>query len=152
MAEGLKVPKNLELYINIVYQYNNNIIKQILNFYMSNKRYLRYIYDMRYCLKSKVDKVLEEVNLNSQDIQYMSRIDEKSFIEVNYKILGKEKYDFKPVIKCISFYLPPSSSCQYCKKKRMENDMIYCEEKKKWYNKTGCKTCKIFSSIDEIIT
>lgn len=144
----MNAPQDVTFYLNIQWQktgFIDFIIQQFL--FISSKKYYKYAFDNRYILKQKIDDIInEEVNKNG--LEFVNRIDHKDMIEIVYK--QNEDFKFKSFIKNVSFFLPPNT-CMYCKKKEEKNGFIFCNEKKKHYQ-TPIKTCKIFRSINELIT
>jgi hypothetical protein len=140
-------PKNIEFYINIFYKNEGDNLIQTFQF-VSKKRNFKYAFDKRFCLKNKIDKLINDENKTCDIIYFINRIDYDDRIVLIYKI--NNFCEFKNVIKNISFYLPPNN-CLYCEYNKMDGDFIFCNEKKKHYQ-TPIKTCKIFKSIEEIIT
>jgi hypothetical protein len=140
-------PKNIEFYVNIFYQSENNILIQTFQF-VSQKKNFKYVFDKRYCLKEKIDKLLINENKSGDEIYFINRTDYEDKIILFYRI--KQIYNFENYIKNLSFYLPPNN-CLYCQHNKRDGDFIFCNEKKKHYQ-IPIKTCKIFKSIEEIIT
>ena len=143
----IKVARKVEFLLTLKTEEKDNIIYQTYEFWTNNKKYLKYAYDKRYCLRSKLEKIYESHLLNN----FISREEYESKIIFKYEKDG----DFTPqpskIINC-EFYLPPFNGCKYCRKCRDEGNFLYCEEKKKHYDSTGIKNCQVFQSVDEIIT
>ncbi|MDR0676979.1 MAG: hypothetical protein LBF97_08100 [Elusimicrobiota bacterium] len=141
------IPRNIEFYINIFYEYEENNIKQVFQF-ISQKKNFKYVFDKRYCLKEKVDRLLNNENKTCNEIEFVRRIDYDDKIELIYN--SDCCYKFKGCIKNLSFYLPPNN-CLYCEHNKKDGDFIFCDEKKKHYQ-VPIKTCKIFRAKIEVIT
>lgn len=143
----VKIARRISFLVTLKTESTKDQIIQTYEFWTTNKKYLRYAYDKRYNLKSKLEKIYEENLLNN----FLAREEGESRIVFRYKKDG----NFKPVpaktYNC-EFYMPPFNGCKYCRKCKVEGDFIYCEEKKKHYELSGIKNCQVFQSIDEIIT
>lgn len=136
----IKIAKKIPFLLNI--KANKN--EQIFEFNTTNKKYLHYAYDQRYCLKRKIERA---INQYLQSYLVKERIEDSNKIIIVYE----KEITFSPVIVNCEFYLPPYNGCLYCTKCKKENDFLYCEEKKKHYSLTGIKSCPIFQSIEELI-
>ena len=143
----IKVAKKVEFLVTLKTEIKNDIIIQTYEFWTNNKKYLRYAYDKRYCLKSKLEKLYEANLLDN----FISR--EESETKIVFKYIKPENYVCEPskIINC-EFYLPPFNGCKYCRKCEDKGNFLYCNEKKKHYDLAGIKNCQVFQSIDEIIT
>lgn len=149
MARKAKLPEIKNFHINISYAYKNNVMIQTFDFVVDNKKVLRYAYDKRYNLKKRIDEVIRKESNSLKDAKFINRIDTDTGITIYYEIVGGEM-DHRNVIKNVSFYLPPNAGCQYCKNYEKHDDASYCSEKKKFIRPV--KSCKIFQSLEEIIT
>lgn len=145
----LKVAKKIPFFVNITYNLKKEIIEQTFSFRTTNKKYLRYAYDQRYCLRRKIEKLIDSNFLNSN--YYIGRFEHEDKIVITY---NNEFNDFDSSSKIINceFYLPPFNGCLYCSKCKTEGNFLYCEEKKKHYASNGIKNCPVFQSIEEVIT
>jgi hypothetical protein len=140
----IKIARQIDFYVNIKYKKNGDELHQIFEFNVTNKKYLTYAYDARYLLKRKIEKLIRDEFVEN----FVERIDEKEYIEVIYKT---EKIK-KPKIVNLNFYLPPFNGCKYCEKCEKQGNFLYCKEKNKHYDLAGIRNCKVFKSIEEIIT
>ena len=140
----IKIARQIDFYVNIKYKKNGDELHQIFEFNVTNKKYLTYAYDSRYLLKRKIEKLIRDEFVEN----FVERIDEKEYIEVIYKT---EKIK-KPKIVNLNFYLPPFNGCKYCEKCEKQGNFLYCKEKNKHYDLAGIRNCKVFKSIEEIIT
>lgn len=145
----LKIAKKIPFFINITYKLNGETIEQIFSFKTTNKKYLKYAYDQRYCLKRKVERLIDSYVLS--DNSYLGRDEYEDKIVLLYSNDFGSFDSSSKIINC-EFYLPPFNGCLYCKKCKTEGDFLYCEEKKKHYDSKGIKNCPVFQSIEEIIT
>ena len=55
----IKVARKVEFLLTLKTEEKDNIIYQTYEFWTNNKKYLKYAYDKRYCLRSKLEKVYE---------------------------------------------------------------------------------------------
>jgi hypothetical protein len=140
----IKIAKQIDFYVNIKYKKDGDKLHQIFEFNVTNKKYLAYAYDSRYLLKRKIDKLIKDEFVEN----FIERIDEKEYIEVIYET-EKTK---RPKIVNLNFYLPPFNGCKYCEKCEKQGNFLYCIEKNKHYDLAGIKNCKVFKSVEEIIT
>lgn len=125
-------------------------IVQTFQFWTSNKKYLKYAYDQRFCLRRKLEKLYEKELVKG--FQFLSREESEN------KIVFRYDYDasgfFREPAKTFNceFYLPPYNGCAFCLKAKAEGDFFFCEAKKKHYENLGIKSCPVFQSIEEIIS
>lgn len=140
----IKLAKQINFYINIKYKTIDENLHQIFEFSTTNKKYLAYVYDSRYLLKQKIEALIKKEFQEN----FVDRIDDKTYIEIIYKTNKKPK----PRIVNLSFYLPPFNGCKYCTKCKKQGNFLYCKEKNKHYDSNGIRNCKVFKSIEEILT
>lgn len=143
----IKIAKRIDFLVTLKTEERGDEIVQTYEFWTHNKRYLKFAYDQRYCLKRKLEKIYEENLLDN----FLAREEGEARIVFRYK----KTEDFKAVpaktFNC-EFYMPPFNGCKYCMKCKTEGDFVYCEEKQKHYDSGGIKNCQVFQSIDEILT
>lgn len=142
----IKAAKRVPFLLNITYSVKKEVIEQKFSFMAENKRHLQYAYDQRYCLKRKIEKVVNE-NLLSRK-SFLSREENEDSIVIIYR--NGFRLEKKPQIVNCEFYLPPYKGCLYCEKCENRGDFLYCTEKKKHYDLAGIKNCQVFSSIEDI--
>lgn len=140
----IKIAKQINFYVNIKYKFAGEELHQIFEFSTTNKKYLTYAYDSRYLLKRKIEKLIKDEFQEN----FIDRIDEKDYIEMVYKTQKRPR----PRIVNLSFYLPPFNGCKYCTKAEKQGNFLYCSEKNKHYDSNGIRNCKVFKSIEEILT
>lgn len=145
----LKVAKKIPFLVSITYNIKKGIIEQMFSFKTTNKKYLKYVYDQRYCLKRKIEKLIDSNFLSSN--YYLGRVEHEDKIIILYNNCFDGFDDSSKIINC-EFYLPPFNGCLYCEKCKTEGNFLYCKEKKKHYDSKGVKNCPVFQSIEEIIT
>lgn len=145
----IKVAKRVPFFVNISYKLNGDTIEQIFSFRTTNKKYLKYAYDQRYCLKLKIERLIDNSLLS--DCSFIGRIESEEKIIMQYRNDFGSFDNSARIVNC-EFYLPPFNGCLYCNKCKEEGDFLYCETKKKHYDSQGIKNCPVFQSIEEIIT
>ena len=145
----LKVAKKIPFFININYDLNGTTINQNFNFQTTNKKYLNYAYDQRFCLKRKIENLIDKELLSNTS--YLGRIEDENKITIMYRNDFGEFDSSSKIVNC-EFYLPPFNGCQYCSNCEKQGNFLYCKLKKKHYDSEGIKSCPVFSSIDEILT
>lgn len=150
MNKQLKVAKKIEFMVNETYSVcPDGSVEQCFQFETVNKKYLPYAFDDRYVLKRKLDQLFKEDALRCGFERKVDHSDKVVFIFGP----GHEPLDGrKPRIVNMSFYLPPYNGCRFCRKAVRDGDVIYCPEKDKKYDSAGVKSCKVFSSIEEVLT
>ena len=145
----VKVARKIPFLVNITYNLNGEIVEQNFLFKTTNKKFLKYAYDKRFCLKRKIDKLIDKELLSN--LSFLGREDGEDKITIKYRNDFGEFDSSSKIINC-EFYLPPFNGCKYCSKAEIQGDFLYCEEKKKHYELNGIKTCPVFQSINEIIS
>lgn len=141
----VKEAKNIEVLVNISYAEENNELVQTFSFFVSNKRYLTYLFDARFLFKQKIEKLIEELLLEG----YKRRADMEGEIKLYYDIQPKPQ----PIIRKICAYVPPNCGCAYCSKAVKEGEFVFCPEKNKHYHKSeGIGRCPVFRCKEEILT
>lgn len=148
----MRIPENVEFFLNIEYIFEEKRIKQIFMF-IAEKKYFKYVYDDRYNLKENIDKVIAKESLNlSAGVSFKYRFDEETYIAVIYDRLNDEIAPdaLSSTLRNVSFYLPPNN-CMFCEAKREERSQIFCLKKGKHYTEP-VENCKLFKSLREIIT
>lgn len=144
----IKVARKVEFLVSINYKEINGLTAQVYTFWTNNKKNLRYAYDSRYLLKRKIDKLIEDNLLNN----FKSREENENNIIIYYDLDFKKLKNKSSKTFNLEFYLPPFCGCKYCTKAEFKDGFTYCKEKKKHYNLDGIKNCKVFKSIDEVLT
>ena len=144
-----KVARKIPFFINITYNHKGETVEQVFSFKTTNKKYLRYAYDQRFCLKRKVDKLLDDRLLSSNS--FIGRTDHEDKIVMEYRNDFGEFDSSAKIVNC-EFYLPPFNGCQFCMNCEEQGNFLYCTLKKKHYDSAGIKSCPVFKSVDEIIT
>lgn len=147
--EKIKVAKKIPFLVSINYKLKEETIEQIFSFNTTNKKYLKYAYDQRFCLKNKIEKTIED-NLLSRN-SFLGREEEESKITMIYRNDFGVFDNSSKIINC-EFYLPPFNGCKYCANCEIQNNFLFCKKKKKHYEINGIKTCPVFNSINEIIS
>lgn len=145
MNNKIKVARKIDFLVSINYSIENNLLKQEFRFWTNNKKNLKYAYDKRFLLKPKLDKLVLDSLLND----FKTREDNEDNITIYYKDASKVPANR---IVNMEFYLPPYNGCKYCTKAEINGNFVYCKEKKKHYVDGGVKNCKVFKSIDEVLT
>lgn len=150
----MKVVKSItsiDFNIQIKFTVSENIIIQ--TFIFLPKKYLRYLYDTRYILNSKIEELIAKCLLsNFENIDFVDRVDDEKFIEMRYIFNGEIDFEIvKPFFATIHFTLPPNLGCEYCIKAEAKGDYIYCPEKNKTYLQP-IKRCAVFKQAERIIT
>jgi hypothetical protein len=141
----IKVAREIEFIVNITYKTLEDKIEQTYSFNVLNKKYLSYAFDYRFTLKRKLDKLYQDKLLNN----FLKRIDCPDKVIFYYSLQAVPK----PEMVNETFYLPPFNGCLYCKKASFEdNEFVFCKEKNKHMAYPGVKSCKIFNSIEEVLT
>jgi len=146
---NIKTAKRIPFLVNITYKFDSAIIEQTFSFQTTNKKYLKYAYDQRYCLMRKIEKLIEKELLSN--LSYIGRVEDEDKIKILYRN-DFGKFDAASKIVNCEFYLPPFNGCKYCTKCETQGDFLYCKEKKKHYDYNGIKNCPVFNSVNEIIT
>ena len=149
MATKLKVAKKIPFFVSITYNLKETKIEQTFSFRTTNKKYLRYAYDQRFCLMRKLEKLIEKELLSNNSFQ--ERLEYEDKIVMTYTNDFGHFDSSAKIVNC-EFYLPPFNGCLYCNKCEERGDFLYCKEKEKHYDSKGIKSCPVFQSIDEIIT
>ena len=145
----LKVARKIPFFVNMTYNLKEKIVEQVFSFKTTNKKYLRYAYDQRFCLMRKIEKLIDKELLSGTS--YLKRDEYEDKIVMTYRNdFGKFDSSSK-IINC-EFYLPPFNGCQYCANCEKQDNFLYCTLKKKHYDSAGIKSCPVFKSIDEILT
>ena len=62
---NIKTAKRIPFLVNITYKFDSAIIEQAFSFQTTNKKYLKYAYDQRYCLMRKIEKLIEKELLSN---------------------------------------------------------------------------------------
>lgn len=149
MAVKLKVAKKIPFFVSITYNLKEEVVEQVFSFKTTSKKYLKYAYDQRFCLKRKIEKLINKELLSNNSFQKRVEYEDK-IVMVYTNDFGQ--FDSSSIIINCEFYLPPFKGCIYCNKCKKEGDFLYCIEKKKHYDSRGIKNCPVFQSIDEVIT
>ena len=63
----LKVAKKIPFLVSITYDLKEEIIEQVFSFQTTNKKYLKYAYDQRFCLKRKLEKLINKEILRKEE-------------------------------------------------------------------------------------
>lgn len=150
MGKVIKIEKRINFLVTETVKKEKSCIIQTYTFYTTNKKYLKYAFDHRFCLKRKLEKIYEKNLLKSYE--FISREEKESEVIFRYRYDGLEFGNFPSKTFNCDFYLPPYNGCLYCTESRKEGDFLYCEKKKKHYDSQGIKTCPVFQSKDEIIS
>lgn len=142
----IKMERTITVYVNITYKTNNNELVQTFNVTTKRKKDLSYLYDSRFLLKNKIDKIISDNLLDN----FIKRVDHEDKIEMFYEIQEKPA----PLIKVFNIYIPPFLGCIYCSnaEKKSDNGFFYCKIKKKHYQKNGIKRCPVFKTKEKILT
>lgn len=150
MAKKIKIEKRVEFLVTETVKRERDCVAQIYTFYTTNKKYLKYAYDQRYCLKRKLEKIYDDNLL--RNYKFISREEKETEVIFRYEYDGSEFANFPSRTFNCDFYLPPYNGCLYCTECRKEGEFLYCEKKKKHYEPQGIKTCPVFQSKDEILS
>jgi hypothetical protein len=145
----LKVARKIPFLVSITYNLKETVIEQVFKFQVTNKKHLNYAYDHRFCLKRKLDKLIDEELLSSTS--FIGRNDEEDKIVLTYRN-DFGKFDNSSKIVNCEFYLPPFNGCLYCENCTEEGNFLYCKLKKKHYDSKGIKSCPVFKSVDKVLT
>lgn len=146
--KDIKLPQKIKFFVNVSYSVKENTIFQVFSFNTTNKKYLKYVYDQRFNLKNKIEKIIKKEMLNSSS--FLSRIENETNITMTYK----NDFDVDKTSRIINceFYLPPYKGCKYCVFCNNSEDFLFCSKKEKHYNSPGIKTCAVFQSKDEVLS
>lgn len=145
----LKVAKKIPFLVSITYDLKEEIIEQIFSFQTTNKKYLKYAYDQRFCLKRKLEKLINKELLSNNS--FIERIEYENKIVIKYRNDFGEFDSSSKIVNC-EFYLPPYNGCKFCINCESQDGFLYCNLKKKHYDSSGIKSCPVFSSIEEVLT
>lgn len=145
----LKVAKKIPFLVNITYDLRGETIIQNFEFKTTNKKYLAYAYDHRFCLKRKIERLIDKELLSR--LSFIGRVEKEDKIEISYRNDFGSFDSSSKIVNC-EFYLPPFNGCLYCKKCHRDGDFLFCKEKEKHYSSNGIKSCPVFESVEEIIT
>ena len=146
----VKFARRIEFLITETIAKENGCIKQTYKFWTTNKKYYKYAFDQRFCLRKKLEKIFNEHLLAGY--KFLSRKEDETEVVFRYQDDGEVFYNIPAKTINCEFYLPPFNGCLYCTKCKKEGDFLYCTEKKKHYDSGGIKTCPVFQSIEEIIS
>lgn len=144
----IKIAKKIDFLVTENVSFDKDCVVQTYQFWTSNKKYLHYAFDHRFCLFTKLEKLYKKDLL---DLEFIKREDHEDKVVFKYKA-DENIHRRKPKTINCEFYLPPYNGCKYCKVCKQEGDFLYCETKKKHYDLAGIKNCPVFKSIDEIIS
>ena len=145
----LKVARKIPFLISITYNLKETKIEQVFKFQVTNKKHLSYAHDHRFCLKRKIDRLIDSELLSSNS--FIERIDHDDKIIITYRNDFGHFDNSSKIVNC-EFYLPPFNGCLYCEHCTEEGDFLYCKLKKKHYDSKGIKSCPVFQSVEEILT
>lgn len=145
----LKVARRIPFLVSITYNLKEEVIEQVFSFQTTNKKYLKYAYDQRFCLRRKLEKLIDKELLSGSS--FIERLEEENKIIMRYRNDFGSFDNSSKIINC-EFYLPPYNGCRFCINCEEQGDFLYCKLKKKHYDSSGIKSCPVFSSIDEILT
>ena len=141
----LKVARAINFIVTITYIIKSDHIEQSFNFVVDNKKYLPYAFDDRYVLKRKLDELYKKYSLDL----FIKKVDFEDKVVIYYSL---QDICMKPELVNMNFYLPPYNGCLFCNKAVKKDGFIFCPEKNKHYDSLGIKSCKVFSSIEEVLT
>ena len=79
----LKVAKKIPFLVSITYDLKEEIIEQVFSFQTTNKKYLKYAYDQRFCLKRKLEKLINKELLSNNS--FVERIEYENKIVIKYR-------------------------------------------------------------------
>lgn len=145
----VKFARRIEFLVTETYKRSGEYLLQKYQFWTPNKKYLKYAYDHRFCLRRKLEALYKKELL--QNLEFVSKDESEDNVTFKYKLTENDLSLVSKTFNC-EFYLPPYNGCVYCTKSKQEGDFLFCTEKKKHYDSQGIKTCPIFQSIDEIIS
>lgn len=148
MATKIKFARKIDFLVTETITNDKKYIKQTYRFWTSNKKYLKYAYDQRYCLMEKLETVYKKHALNLEFVRKEESEDNVVFV---YKYDGDFISKPSSTINC-EFYLPPFNGCKYCSRCVENGDFLYCQIKEKHYDFKGIKNCPVFKSKNEIIS
>ena len=60
MAAKLNVAKKIPFFVSITYNLKEKVVEQVYSFKTTSKKYLKYAYDQRFCLKRKIEKLINK--------------------------------------------------------------------------------------------
>lgn len=144
----IKIAKRVSFLVTENIKIENDKLFQTFQFYTNNKKYLKYAFDQRFCLKRKLEKLYNNELLN---LTFLNREEHEDKVVFVYEY-NKEKIGFSSKTVNCDFYLPPYNGCKYCSNKEIKGDFLYCLIKKKHYDSSGIKNCPVFQSIEEVIS
>lgn len=145
----VKFARRIEFLVTESYKIDKDCLVQDYKFWTPNRKYLKYAYDQRFCLRRKLEALYKKDLVKGY--KFLAREEREDGVTFKYEFSGNKPITLSRIINC-EFYLPPFNGCLYCTKCKSEGDFLYCEEKKKHYDSQGIKSCPIFQSIDEIIS